>query len=438
MMWDDLLRQIHTERQAHNTLSPSLLQALSQQWLFHHPEQWNESSKALLQLPFDLEESELLIKALRDSGELLSWQKIADHAPVLDKHSTGGVGDIVSLVFAPLLAACGAYVPMIARRSLGYVGGTLDKLESIAGFSGNNTTKALAHIVKNVGCAIIGQTENLAPATHPLLYGGHRLSPSLLSCALIAQKQATGLNYFVMDVKVRDNDPMFDTFEQAKQLAQDLIARLQGQNLRASVVLSDHRQPVSSSIGNSLELIEAVKLLRGEKVAPHTKSLVLNICGQALWDNQLADSLEEGKLKIQTVIDNGKAAERFNHMILAQDGPDQFCSTYKSHLRKASYIKPVFSEREGYLSAMNICQASQALLALGGGRYHPSDKIDHTVGLSEILPLNTWVDKETPLAMIHAHNEDDYKIAAQIYRDSLRFSESPPQHDQDMVLEIIK
>ncbi|MDO4434802.1 MAG: thymidine phosphorylase [Cardiobacteriaceae bacterium] len=432
-MWEDLLQQ---KQQA--PLSQSALQAFTQQLLFHHSETLDISGKTLLQQPFDLEESQTLIRALRDSGEVLNWQKIADHAPVLDKHSTGGVGDIVSLVFAPLIASCGGYVPMIARRSLGYVGGTLDKLESISGFSSKTTTKALTHIVKNVGCAIIGQTENLAPATQPLLYGGLPLSPSLLSNAIIAQKLATGLNYFVMDIKVRPHDPQFDDRASAQRLALDLLARLQGQPLQASVILSDHRQVISSSIGNSLELIEAVKLLRGDKVSAHLKELVLAICGQALWDTKLADSLEEGKRKIQEAISSGRAAERFNHMILAQDGPDGFCNTYKSHLRKAAYVKPVFSEQEGYVSAMDVCMASQALIALGGGRYHLHDEIDHSVGLSELVPLNTRVDSQTPLAMIHAQNEDDWQLAAKIYRESLTITESAPQLDQAMVLDILK
>lgn len=377
----------------------------------------------------NLDERTALTLAMRDSGDILSWQGANLNGPVVDKHSTGGVGDVVSLMLAPMLAACGAYVPMISGRGLGHTGGTLDKLESIPGFAMYPSSDELHHIVKNVGCAIIGQTGNLAPADRKI-YATRDITATVESIALItasilSKKLAEGLDGLVMDVKV-GNGAFMPTEAASRALARSIVGVANQSGCQTTALLTDMNQVLASSAGNAVEVAEAVRFLRNERVNPRLKEITMALAAEILVNVSLAGSREEARNSLQTVLDNGKAAERFNHMVIAQGGPDNFCDTYKRHLGQAKVIKPLYAPTAGYLSTMDTRSIGIAVINLGGGRRLASDKINHRVGFDDILPLGSAVDSQTPLTTIHAHSEDDWLQAADDYLAAVTIGDTPP------------
>lgn len=384
-------------------------------------------------------ERSALTLAMRDSGDTLNWQSAGLNGPVVDKHSTGGVGDVVSLMLAPMIAACGGYVPMISGRGLGHTGGTLDKLESIPGFGMYPTADELRHIVKNVGCAIIGQTGNLAPADRKI-YATRDVtatveSISLITASILSKKLAEGLNSLVMDVKV-GNGAFMPTYSQSQALAQSIVDVANHAGCSTTALLTDMNQVLASSAGNAVEVAEAVRFLRNEQVNPRLKEITMALCAEILVNAGLANTRDEARNSLQTVLDNGKAAERFDHMVIAQGGPDNFCSTYKRHLGQAKVIKPLLAPQAGYISAVDTRGIGVAVINLGGGRRLATDRINHKVGFDNILGLGSIVDSQTPLVTIHAHSEDDWQQAAQDYLAAITIGEQKPQ-DDPMVYETI-
>jgi len=374
----------------------------------------------------DLAERTALTLAMRDSGTCLKWCRADVNGPVLDKHSTGGVGDVVSLMLAPMLAACGGYVPMISGRGLGHTGGTLDKLESIPGFDMYPDTAKFVAIVRQVGCAIIGQTDALAPADRRM-YAIRDVTASVESIALItasilAKKLAEGLDSLVMDVKV-GNGAFMPSYLQSEALAQSIANVATAAGCQTSALLTDMNQVLATSAGNAIEVFEAVRFLTGETHSPRLAKVTMALCAEALYKSKLASSRQAAREQLQRVLDNGKAAECFDRMVAAQGGPKDFCTHAKSLLPQANVIKPLLASRAGIITAMDTRAIGIAIIQLGGGRRLTRDSIDHAVGFDGIAPLGSCVDEHTPLVTIHARSEDSWQQAASAYLAALKIGE---------------
>ena len=383
----------------------------------------------------NLDERTALTLAMRDSGDSLNWDKYNLNAPMLDKHSTGGVGDVVSLMLAPMLAACGGFVPMIAGRGLGHTGGTLDKLESIKGFDIFPSPQKMQEMVKQIGCVIVGQTGNLAPADRKI-YATRDVTAtvenlSLITASILSKKLAEGLTSLVMDVKV-GNGAFMPTYELSRELAQSIAQVATNAGCQTTALLTDMNEVLASSAGNAVEVREAVRYLRGEGSRnPRLHEITLALGAEALVNGKLAASREDARAKLQAVLDNGKAYELFEKMVVAQGG-----STAFDQLPKAVVVKPVLAQAAGYIQSMNTRDIGVAVINLGGGRRVASDAIDHSVGFDQILPIGTRVEADTPIAMVHAKDEASWQAAAQAYRNAVGIGQTQPE-SRPMVYETL-
>ncbi|CNF21694.1 thymidine phosphorylase [Yersinia pseudotuberculosis] len=371
-----------------------------------------------------------LTMAMRDSGTVLNWKSLNLNGPLVDKHSTGGVGDVTSLMLGPMVAACGGYVPMISGRGLGHTGGTLDKLEAIPGFDIFPDDNAFRKIIQNVGVAIIGQTSSLAPADKRF-YATRDITATvdsipLITASILAKKLAEGLDALVMDVKV-GSGAFMPTYSLSADLAQAIVGVANGAGCKTTALLTDMNQVLASSAGNGVEVREAVRFLTGEYRNPRLLEVTMALCVEMLLSGGLAHDEADARAKLQAVLDNGKAAEVFGRMVAAQKGPVDFVERYDSYLPVATLSKPVFAEQTGIITAMDTRALGMAVVALGGGRRRATDPIDYSVGLTEMARLGTRVDGQQPLAVIHANNEDDWQQAAEAVRAAITLGNNAPE-----------
>ncbi|MEL5298831.1 thymidine phosphorylase [Serratia nevei] len=371
-----------------------------------------------------------LTMAMRDSGTVLDWKSLALNGPIVDKHSTGGVGDVTSLMLGPMVAACGGYVPMISGRGLGHTGGTLDKLEAIPGFNIFPDDNAFRKIIQDVGVAIIGQTSSLAPADKRF-YATRDITATvdsipLITASILAKKLAEGLDALVMDVKV-GSGAFMPTYALSQDLAQAIVGVANGAGCKTTALLTDMNQVLASSAGNAVEVREAVRFLTGEYRNPRLLEVTLALCVEMLLSGGLAQDEADARAKLQAVLDNGKAAEVFGRMVAAQQGPIDFVERYDSYLPAATLSKPVYAEKSGIVSAMDTRALGMAVVALGGGRRRASDAIDYSVGLTEVARLGEKVDAQQPLAMIHANDEESWQQAADAVRSAMTLSDKAPE-----------
>ncbi|WP_034912122.1 thymidine phosphorylase [Erwinia sp. 9145] len=377
-----------------------------------------------------LTERVALTMAMRDSGSVLNWQALDLNGPVVDKHSTGGVGDVTSLMLGPMVAACGGFVPMISGRGLGHTGGTLDKLEAIPGFDIFPDDEAFRQIIKNVGVAIIGQTNSLAPADKRF-YATRDITATvdsipLITASILAKKLAEGLDALVMDVKV-GTGAFMPNFEQSALLAQAIVGVANGAGCKTTALLTDMNQVLASTAGNALEVREAVRFLTGDYRNPRLLEVTLALSAEMLISGGLAATQQEATGKLQAVLDNGRAAEVFAQMVAAQKGPTDFVGKVDSYLPAAMLSKAVYAEAPGVVSAMDTRALGMAVVALGGGRRRASDAIDYSVGLSDMVQIGDVVDAQRPLAVIHAASESGWQQAAQAVRQAVTLSETAPE-----------
>ncbi|OVY83620.1 thymidine phosphorylase [Yersinia pestis subsp. microtus bv. Xilingolensis] len=371
-----------------------------------------------------------LTMAMRDSGTVLNWKSLNLNGPLVDKHSTGGVGDVTSLMLGPMVAACGGYVPMISGRGLGHTGGTLDKLEAIPGFDIFPDDNAFRKIIQNVGVAIIGQTSSLAPADKRF-YATRDITATvdsipLITASILAKKLAEGLDALVMDVKV-GSGAFMPTYSLSADLAQAIVGVANGAGCKTTALLTDMNQVLASSAGNGVEVREAVRFLTGEYRNPRLLEVTMALCVEMLLSGGLAHDEADARAKLQAVLDNGKAAEVFGRMVAAQKGPADFVERYDSYLPVATLSKPVFAEQTGIITAMDTRALGMAVGAPGGGRRRATDPIDYSVGLTEMARLGTRVDGQQPLAVIHANNEDDWQQAAEVVRAAITLGNNTPE-----------
>ena len=348
-----------------------------------------------------------LTLAMRHSGHVMRWDL---DAPVLDKHSTGGVGDCVSLVLAPALAACGVYVPMISGRGLGHTGGTLDKLEAIPDVGVQLDETRLRRVVADVGCAIVGATADIAPADKRL-YAVRDVSSTvdsldLITASILSKKLAAGLDGLVLDVKV-GSGAFMKNLEEAKALARALVDTANQAGCPTSAMLSDMSQPLVRSIGNALEVAEVMRALTGQSGVAELFNVCCFLGGELLHRAGLHGDASEAASKVAQAIVSGDAAERFGKMIAALGGSTDFVENWQRYLPEAPVIREVPAPQGGYVNKMDAEVLGLQVVALGGGRARESDQINPAVGMSQIMPLGARVDKGDALAVIHAAREED-------------------------------
>ncbi|MBO9496499.1 thymidine phosphorylase [Thalassotalea sp. G20_0] len=377
----------------------------------------------------NIDERIALTCAMRDSGEVMDWSSDNLPGPILDKHSTGGVGDVVSLMLGPMIAACGGFVPMISGRGLGHTGGTLDKLDSIPGYTTSASESLFRKVVRETGVAIVGQTGELAPADKRI-YGVRDVTATVESIAMItasilSKKLAEGLDALVMDVKV-GSGAFMPTFEQSVELAQSIVQVANGAGVKTTALLTDMNQCLASSAGNAVEVREAVQFLTGEYRNNRLLEITMAQSAELLVSGGLAAGIEQAREKLQSVLDNGQAADVFGRMVHGLGGPSDFVERYNHYLPTAAIVKPVYMEAEGYLAAMNTREVGMAVVQLGGGRKVASDTIDYGVGFTEICRLGDRIDPSQPIAMLHASSEASWNQAADMLRGALSFAEQVP------------
>jgi thymidine phosphorylase len=343
-----------------------------------------------------------LTRAMQGSGIQLQWDL---PGPVLDKHSTGGIGDCVSLLLAPALAACGAYVPMISGRGLGHTGGTLDKLEAIPGFRCDMTPEDLRAQLGQVRCAIVAASDRIAPADRRLYalrdVTGTVDSIDLITASILSKKLAAGLEGLVLDVKC-GSGAFMKTEEQARELAQALVSAAQGAGCMTTALITDMSQPLASAAGNALEVIAVMDTLTGSAIDPALWDLTAALGGEALALGGLAADAEEGALRIEEVMESGAAAEYFGRMIAAQGGPADFIDRWPDRLPAAPILMEFLAPAAGYVSRIDCQALGEAVVYLGGGRVQDGDRINPSVGFSELVGVGEAVAAGEPLAMIHA------------------------------------
>lgn len=361
-----------------------------------------------------------LTMAMRDSGDVLKWNLAG---PVLDKHSTGGVGDCVSLLLAPALAACGAFVPMISGRGLGHTGGTLDKLEAIPGLSTQLSEDRLRETVTRAGCAIVGANAQIAPADKRL-YAVRDVTSSvdsidLITASILSKKLAAGLDGLVLDVKT-GSGAFMKNLETARSLAEALTKTANAAGCQTTAVISDMSQPLVPSLGNALEVAEVMRILTG---AGRAKGPIVDVCaalgGVLLANAKLTDDVQSGADAIVAAIRDGRAADRFGQMVAAMGGPVHFTTHWARFLPEATVIREIRATQSGVVTAMDAEAMGRAVVALGGGRLVETDKVNPAVGFSDVVPLGAKVVRGQPLAVVHAGRSDHADAAEASLRQAI-------------------
>ncbi len=344
-----------------------------------------------------------LTLAMRDSGTVLDWSDL--DGPVADKHSTGGVGDNVSLMLAPILAACGVYVPMISGRGLGHTGGTLDKFDAIPGYTTSPDNDMFRKVVREAGCAIIGQTADLAPADK-VLYAirdvtGTVESIPLITASILSKKLAAGLGALILDVKT-GSGAFMPTLEKSRALADSLVSVANGAGLKTAALITDMNEPLASAAGNALEVRNAVDFLAGAHQDSRLREVTLALSAAAL---DLAGYAGDARAAVETALSSGKALEHFSKMVALLGGPIDFVTRMDAHLSPAPIVRDIMAPHAGFITAIDTRGVGMGVVALGGGRRLPTDTIDFAVGFDQLLGLGQKVSVQDRLCRIHARDE---------------------------------
>ncbi|MEC8044373.1 MAG: thymidine phosphorylase [Verrucomicrobiota bacterium] len=377
-----------------------------------------------------------LTLAMRDTGNVMNWDL---PGPVIDKHSTGGIGDNVSLVLAPMLAACGAFVPMVSGRGLGHTGGTLDKLESIPGYRTQVSGEEFEHVVTDLGCAIVGAGEGIAPADKRLYairdLTGTVESVDLITSSILSKKLAAGLEALVLDVKV-GSGAFMQNLEKATELARSLVSVANGAGCRSSAMLTDMNQSLASSAGNALEVKSALTILKNEPGEERLLEVTLALGSNLLVNTEIFSDEDTAKESLEESLHSGKGAEIFGRMITALGGPINFVEKPDEYLPVAENILDFPSPSSGYLKSVNGRILGQAVIELGGGRKEADDKLDLSVGLDQFLHIGKYVEQGDPLLRIHASNARDMEHAKNLLSEAFQFSENSVESNP-LILESI-
>ena len=382
-----------------------------------------------------------LTGAMTRSGDVLEWGDAGLAGPVLDKHSTGGVGDKVSLLLAPIVAACGAAVPMISGRGLGHTGGTLDKLEAIPGYDVAPASDRLRDVVVAVGCAIVGQTARLAPADRRLYAirdaTGTVESIPLIVGSILSKKLAAGLDALVMDVKVGSGAFLPD-LESARELARAIVDVARGNGLPTAALLTDMNQVLGRTAGNAVEVRESIDHLTGAARDERLTEVTLALSAELLVLGGVFADVAHARAAAERALDGGAAAERFGAMAAELGGPSDLMDAPDRHLRAASVVRAVEATGSGTVAAVDVRAVGMAVVGLGGGRARESDPVDHSVGFTEVAALGERVGPgERPLAMVHARDEASADQAAAALRAAFELGDGP-ERSVPIVMEVLR
>ncbi len=405
---------------------------------------WSEGQAAAMAMAaflngLNTSETVALTRAMTHSGNTLDWQAESLGGPILDKHSTGGVGDKVSLMLAPILAACGAFVPMISGRGLGHTGGTLDKMDSIPGYQTGPSKDLLRAAVRSAGCAVVGQTADLAPADRRL-YAIRDVTATvesipLITASILSKKLAAGLQGLVLDVKT-GNGAFAASTEMARALAQSLVSVANGAGLPTRALITDMNQVLGHSCGNGLEVWEALEFLRGKRREPRLLEITTALCAELLVLGQLATDRDDANIRIGRVLGDGSALERFARMVAALGGPADFVERPKQYLVAAPVSCPAPAPRDGWISHVATRDIGLLVIELGGGRRQAADRIDHRVGFSEVLGVGVRVRAGDPLAIVHAADDAAAQAAAGKLADLITLADKPA-HDHAPLVTVL-
>lgn len=363
--------------------------------------------------------------AMRDTGEVLTWDL---PGPIVDKHSTGGVGDCTSLLIAPALAACGAFVPMVSGRGLGHTGGTLDKFDAIPGYTTTPDVDTFKTVVNDVGCAIIGQSADVAPADRRL-YAIRDVTATvesidLICASILSKKLAAGLDALVLDVKTGSGAFMAAT-EDAQALAEALANVATGAGCKTTAIITDMNEPLMPSAGNALEVAAAIKFLSGGEIDTRVWDVSCALGGAVLQSAKIASTHAEGTKMMARAFESGKAAERFSKMVAALGGPSDLMESGANHLPMAPIVREVSAQASGFVQKIDTKALGMSVVELGGGRSKVGDAIDPSVGLQHMIGVGMLVEPDTPLALIHAASQDDADRAEQSVRQAYQIGELP-------------
>ena len=377
---------------------------------------------ALFLRGMEQDERVALTSAMTHSGEVLQWDL---DRPVLDKHSTGGVGDKVSLMLAPIVAACDGAVPMISGRGLGHTGGTLDKLDSVPGYDTKPDVARLQRVVGEVGCAIVGQTAEVAPADRRLYAirdaTGTVESLPLIVASILSKKLAAGLDALVMDVKF-GSGAFMAAREDADELARALVEVAGGAGLPTVALLTDMDEVLGTTAGNAVEVREAIDYLTGTR-EPRLHEVTIALAASLIEQGGLA---EDGRTAAQRALDSGAAAERFAAMVAALGGPSDFIE--RPDLPTAPVTRAAAPERAGVVAGVDCRAVGLVVTGLGGNRRREDDVIDPAVGLTEIAPVGAEVGPGRPLAIVHAADQAAADEAVRALNDAVTVGdEAPPE-----------
>lgn len=390
-------------------------------------EQVSALAMAIFINSMSVEEAGHLTRGMANSGTVLDWKKEHLDGPVVDKHSTGGVGDKVSFLLAPIAAACGCYVPMISGRGLGHTGGTTDKAEAIPGYKAMPDFDLFRKTVREVGCAIIGQTSDLAPADRRFYsirdVTGTVESVPLITASILSKKIAAGLEGLVMDVKV-GSGAFMDTSERAMELAKSIMRIAAEAGLKTHAIITDMNEVLGSTAGNALEIAESVRYLRNEAREPRLDEVVLTLCAEMLLVGGVEANREAAKTRCEEAVSSGRAAEVFGRMVAALGGPADFIENFDRHLAKAPVVRPIYGE--GIVREVDTRAVGNAIIQLGGGRRVVGETLNLAVGFSDIAPIGAELDTSRPLAMVHAASDDAAEIATRNILKAYRMSKSAP------------
>ena len=393
---------------------------------------------------FTTSERTELTLSMRDSGAVLDWSAAGLNGPVLDKHSTGGVGDTVSFLLAPLLAACGGFVPMIAGRGLAHTGWTIDKLESIPGY---NTSHGVAHfkrVVADSGFAIVGQTSDLAPADQRM-YATRDVTATveqygLITASILSKKLAAGLGSLVMDIKVGNGAFMSDP-ETAWELANSLCSVGTAAGMPTTAILTDMNQPLANTAGNALEVAEAIAFLTGQTDSHRLREITWALAIQNLVLSGLASNETEARDALDEAHRSGRAAELFERSIHGMGGAADILTSFEHARAKAPVIRALFPPASWHgktVLTMHTRQLGMAVVELGGGRTFSGQSIDHAVGCSDWIRPGESCFPDKPLAVVHARTESGFKAAAQRILAAIEVGEASGFTETESVIKQFK
>ncbi len=412
-----------------STLSQAQIQSFVQGLV---DETWSEGQVAAMAMAILLKgmtrgECVALTQAMTHSGQMLNWADAGLAGPVLDKHSTGGVGDKVSLLLAPIVAACGGVVPMVSGRALGHTGGTLDKLQALPGYAVAPPREQLLRVLREAGCAIFGASADLAPADRRL-YAIRDVTATvesvpLITASILSKKLAAGLQALVLDVKL-GNGAFMHRLDDARTLARSLVEVAGAAGLPCRALISDMDQVLGRTAGNALEVAESLDFLTGTLREPRLLALTLALSAQLLQLGGLAPTLAAGQALAEAALSSGRAAECFARMVAGLGGPADVLTD--ARLPAAPVQVDLVAPRDGVIASMDARALGLVVVELGGGRRRAGDTIDPRVGLSDIRPLGSLLRAGDPLLRVHAASAAQAQAACQSLLTSITLADTTP------------